>query len=128
MRFVSGKLFLATAVLAAAAFAAQTAKAETRVNVPFGFIAAGQAMPAGTYAVQKDSFGNVVTLRNVRTSQSFNWLIGAGGADYDHSKVTLSFDNAGETHALRTIQYGDVITSRLDRNLVRSEHIIASGR
>lgn len=128
MRFVSGKLILATAVLAAAAFAAQTAKAETRVSVPFGFVAAGQAMPAGTYAVKKDSFGNIVTLRNVRTAQSFNWLIGAGANDYNDSMVTLSFDNAGDTHALRSIQYGDEVTSRLDRDLVRSEHIIASGR
>ena len=128
MRFMLGKLILAPAVMAAAALATTTATAETAMKVPFGFSAAGKSWPAGTYVVQKDLSGNLVTVRSRETAKSFTCILGPGAPAPTDTHVSLQFDEAGSTHALRTIQYGAQITSRLDGRNNNSEHLTATGR
>lgn len=127
MRTTFGKLILAPAILAAAVFAASSASAET-VKVPFNFTAAGKVWPAGTYTLQKDSRGSLVTLCSKDSSQSITYLIGPGEPNPQDNKVTLRFDQAGPYHALRDIQFGAEITSRLDKNDRNADDLRASGR
>jgi hypothetical protein len=127
MRFTLGKLVLAPAVLAAVAMASTAAMAST-VNVPFSFAAAGHVWPAGSYTVQKSMNGAAVAVKNNESGLSFMSLLRPGEpAPYD-TNVTLEFDRFGITHALRTVQFGPQITSRLDGKLASSERIRASGR
>jgi hypothetical protein len=126
MRSILHKFFLAPVVMAAAALATTSASAETTVKVPFGFTVDGQICSAGTYAVQHDSTGNYVTLINKRSSKVFMWVVGPGTPDPTDNRVSLKFDKAGGTHALRSIQVGSLITSRLDKKDLQSEDV-ASG-
>jgi hypothetical protein len=129
MRINFGKLVLAPAILAAAALAATAASAET-LKVPFSFTAAGKVWPAGEYTVLKDSRGGQVTMRNKETMRSITFLVGPGEPDPTDRHVTLRFDENGDYHALRDIQYGSKITSRLDKNNrnMEMEEIRSSGR
>jgi hypothetical protein len=122
-----GKLILAPAVMAAVALACNTASAST-INVPFSFAAAGHVWPAGAYDVQKDLTGSIVTVKSMNTGLSFSSLLGPGEPALTDTKLALRFDTIGNTHALRTIQYGGLITSQLDKKLERSERLMASGR
>lgn len=128
MRSIFGKLVLAPVVMAAAALVTTSASAESSVKVPFNFTVAGSSMPAGDYSLQKDSTGNTVTLKSKVTAQSYTFLIGPGDAAPTDSHVTLKFDEFSGGHALRSIQYGPQVTSRLDRGTFESEHMAASGR
>jgi hypothetical protein len=127
MRSILHKLILAPAVMAAAALATNTAQAEKPINVPFNFTAAGESLPAGLYVVAKDNSSNLVTLRSTETAQSFTWIVGPGDPNPTDNQVVLRFDAAGQTHALRSIQYGSAITGRLDKKSIGAEEI-GSGR
>ena len=105
---------LAPAVMAAAALATNTAMAET-VKVPFNFTFDGKDLPAGYYSVKREMSQNMVTLRSNATSQSFTWIIAPGDPAPTDTAVTLRFSELGETHALRSVQYGPLITPRLDK-------------
>jgi hypothetical protein len=122
-----GKFVLAPAVLAAVALACNTASAST-VNVPFSFAAAGHVWPAGAYSVQKELASDVVTVKSMATGLSFSSLIGPGEPALTDTRISMKFDTIGNTHALRTIQYGGLISSQLDKKLERSERLMASGR
>jgi hypothetical protein len=128
MRSILGRLILAPVVMAAAALASNTAMAETTLKVPFSFTAAGKVWPAGNYVVQKDLNRNYVILASLDGTKSFKALMGPGDPDPMSSSVVLKFDTVGVTHALRTIQYGPQVTSRLDRNASRAEYLTSSGR
>jgi hypothetical protein len=128
MRFTFGKLFLAPVLMAGVALAANSAKAETNVNVPFSFSAAGKIWPAGQYVIHKDLSGGLVTVLNRNSSQSFTALLGPGEPGPNDTNIIMKFDEVGAGHALRTVQYGPVITSRLDRKALRSERLMSSGR
>jgi|SRR5580698_2581492 hypothetical protein len=128
MKSLFGKIVLAPVLLAAAALASNTAMAESTVNVPFTFKAAGKVWPAGLYTVQKGDFGNMVTLISKENSLSFTSLVGPGEPGPDATNVTLKFDEVGIGHALRTIQYGPQITGRLDKRAIHSEYLTSSGR
>jgi hypothetical protein len=113
--------FLATAVLAAAALTTTNALAETQVNVPFSFTANGKVCPAGLYTLDRNLASNVVTLRNDDWKSSFTWIAGAGDPAPTDSRVILRFDEDGPNHTLQSVQYGSVITSRLDGKRNRTE-------
>ncbi len=119
MKLTFSKFVLAPVVLAAAAVITTSAMAETTVNVPFKFTAAGQVCPAGYYTVKQDSDRNFVTLTNKDSAKSFTYILGAGAADSSARKVALTFDNLGGTHVLQSIQYGSLVTSRLDKKTLR---------
>jgi hypothetical protein len=123
---------LAPAVMAAAALATNTAMAETTLKVPFSFTVAGKNCPAGLYSVQWEStHSNLVTLKSKEASQSFTWLIAPGDPAPGDTAVVLRFDELGDMHALRSVQYGSRITSRLDKKINQAEHVktrIVSGQ
>jgi hypothetical protein len=115
---------LAPAVIAAAALATNTAMAETTVKVPFSFTVAGKNCPAGLYSIQWEStHGNLVTLKSKEVPQSFTWVVGPGDPTPGDTAVVLRFDELGEMHALRSVQYGSQITSRLDKKANQAEHV-----
>jgi hypothetical protein len=128
MRSILGKFILAPALLAAAALATSSAKAETNIKVPFSFVAAGTTWPAGDYSVKKDLNGSVVTVTSKQTALSFTTVLGPGEPGPTDTHVSLKFDASDTTHVLRSIQVGPQITSRLDRDAVRSERLTSSGR
>ncbi|HEX3469737.1 MAG TPA: hypothetical protein VHT28_01020 [Silvibacterium sp.] len=112
MRFI-----LRSFVLTAAAFCATAAFAADRavVNVPFNFETHGQAFPAGSYAVSLDSHENVLTLNSVsNTKQSITWAVSPADGDPASPVLHMTFDDAGYTHELHSIQLGTRITSVLD--------------
>lgn len=122
MRSIFHKLVLAPAVMAAAALISTAAMAETTVKIPFSFTASGKACPAGTYTVRKDMTGNFVTLFNRDSAQSFSWVLVPGAPHASDRQVDLKFDQSGETHALRTIQYGTRTTYLLDKQVAPPHH------
>jgi len=119
MRSILPKLFLASAVAATAALATPYALAATQVDVPFSFTANGQFCPAGHYNVAHNPTSNIVTLAS-NDGQNFSWIMAPGDPAPTDSRVILSFDKAGDNYTLRTVQYGHLITSQLDR-VKRSE-------
>jgi hypothetical protein len=116
-------MILAPVVMAAAALATNTAMADTTLKVPFSFTVAGKTCPAGLYLVKRGTSSNLVTLQNKETAQAFSWIIGPGDPTPSDLAVTLKFDEMGDAHALRSVQVGPWITSRLDKKTKQNEHI-----
>jgi hypothetical protein len=121
MRSIFHRIVVASAVVLAAALATTSARAEAIIKVPFGFTIDGKAFPAGVYAVRHDDRGNFVTLAAKGSDQSFSTILVPGEPDLTDRKIALNFDVVGETHFLRTIQYGPMITSVLDKKALQSE-------
>ena len=119
MQSIFSRFVLAPAALAAFALAANAAMAETTLKVPFDFTAGGKACPAGYYTVNHDDTGSFVTLAHKGSSEVFTYVVGPGSADPTDSKVSLKFDKLGESHVLQSIQYGALMTSRLDKKSLR---------
>jgi hypothetical protein len=115
MRSPFRKLFLVPALLAAAAVAGSSAMAETELNVPFSFTAAGKVCPAGVYKIDKGPMANTVRLFNQDSSRSFVWIVSPGSPSPTDRHIVLTFDNLNGTHALQSVQYYNRITSRLDK-------------
>jgi hypothetical protein len=107
--------------MATAALATNTALAETMVNVPFSFTVNGKNCPAGPYSVARDTISGVVTLKNDDWKRSFMWIASSGDSAPGDSRVILRFDEDGQAHTLQTVQYGALITHRLDGSTRRSE-------
>ena len=124
MRSILRNFVLAPAVMAAAALATNTAMAET-VKVPFNFTVAGKNLPAGYYWVRREVSQNIVTLRSYETPQSFTWVLTPGDPAPTDTAVVLRFDVLGEAHALRSVQYGPLITLRLDKKAKQAGQMIA---
>ena len=121
MRSIFYRIVVASAVVAGAALATTSARAEAVIKVPFSFNVDGKAFPAGLYAVRHDDRGNFVTLAAKGSEQSFSTILVPGEPDPTDRKVALNFDVVGQTHFLRTIQYGPMSTSVLDKKAVQSE-------
>ena len=112
MRF---KSLLAAIVITAGSLATHAAIAETTLKVPFSFTVAGQSMPAGTYSVSKDALHNVVTLKSMDESKTFTAVLVPGDPAPGDTHVALKFDQSGNGHTLKSIQYGARTTSSLER-------------
>lgn len=111
MRF---KSILAAIVLTAGALVTHTASAETNLNVPFSFTVAGQSMPAGLYSISKDSVHNIVTLKSLDATKTFSAVLVPGDPSPTDSHVALKFDQSGNGHTLKSIQFGARTTSSLE--------------
>ena len=120
MAFNLRNFVLAPAVLAAAALTTNTAMAEATLKVPFNFTVAGKNCPAGLYTVQREH--NLVILTSRGAQQSFIWALSPGAPAPTASDVTLTFNELGQTHTLRSVQYGPMVTSRLDKQTKETEH------
>ena len=123
MRFNLRSLFLAPVIMAAMSFATVAAHAEATLKVPFNFTVNGKACPAGLYTVNKDTLHNLVTLKSKNTTQSFTWMVGPGDPSPNSTAVTLRFNDQDNAYTLRSVQYGPMITSRLDKNSKHNEHV-----
>ena len=121
MHSIFHRMVVASAVMAAAALATTSARAEATIKVPFSFSVEGKAFPAGLYAVRHDDRGNFVTLVAKDSAQSFSTILVPGEPELTDKKIALNFDLVGETHLLRTIQYGPRITSVLDKKAIQKE-------
>jgi len=109
MRFMLRSLVLTSAALCAtAAFASD----KTVVNVPFNFESHGHAFPAGKYEVSLGLNTSVLILSNAN-GPSLMWVASPADGDSD-MRARLTFDDAGYTHELRTVQLGNRVTSVLD--------------
>lgn len=109
-------LLTAAVVTAAAALATHPAMAaDATVNVPFSFTASGRQCPAGAYNIQLEKMNQVVRLTNSRGQVNLVWLAGPGNPSPNDKRVILRFDRAGSSYALRSVQDGPMVTSRLDK-------------
>ena len=116
-------LFLAPAILAAAALASTPAFADTLLNVPFSFTVAGRTLPAGVYDVHNGPLTNTVALTSHETSRTLVFVIAPGSPAPNDHRVILTFDGNGDGHALNSIQWGNKITSRLDKPSRKHEYV-----
>ena len=120
MRSILRKVILASAFGAAVALAGNSAMAATRVNVPFNFTVAGKTLPAGGYHLVHDPSSAFVTLRSLESNDSYTWLLTPGPSEYD-KKIALKFDDLNGTHVLQSVQYGSMVTPRLDNKSIDIE-------
>jgi len=112
------KLVIASALLA---FAATSAFAETTtVKVPFNFVANGKQCSSGVYSVILDAQFNTVKLQSADGVSSFQWVAVSGSPSPNDMRVILTFDQAKSGYELRTVQYHNKITGKLDKNIPES--------
>lgn len=105
MRTFVSKFVLAALVAATAAITPHLASAETTVRVPFDFTVQGKAMPAGVYIISQDGFNNMVTLMDKDTAKGFSVILRPGDASPGDRHVSLKFEDIGDSHVLRSVQY-----------------------
>lgn len=113
MRITLRSIVLTPIVMAAAVLTAHSANAETRLNVPFNFSVGNKMCPAGQYKVIATGDGNTVVLAG--STDSFAWVLHPGDPVPSDRRIILKFDEIGANHLLRTVQYRDQITSRIDK-------------
>jgi len=126
MKFNFFSRILASVVLTAAAVTAIPAMAATStIKVPFNFTIDGKSCPAGEYSVQLDNHSKLVKLQSKEGSRSFIWTVRA--ADKDNGSVVLKFDEQSQTHALRSIQYGSVVTGQIGNGKIGKTEDVSAG-
>lgn len=113
MKLTLHSLILASVTMAAAALTVNPAVAQTKVNVPFNFVAAGKNCPAGTYSVQAGNLGNSIKLSG--PTGSFTWIVRPTDPLTQDKQASLQFDRMGQTYLLRSVQLHAQVTSRLDK-------------
>ena len=115
---------MASVAVAAIAFTANSAMAESRINVPFEFKVGGKTLPSGQYVVEKSLNSSVVKLSSTDGRHSYTWLLEPGDAAPTATAVILKFDGQGDASYLRSIQYGSQSTPQLDKGSNRLEHAV----
>ena len=125
MRSIHRHLALASALIMAAASAVTPAVAETTtVKVPFSFDVSGKTFPAGDYWLHRDDQGDYVTLAAKGSPRYFtSCLVTPGSPTPWEHKIAVNFDTVGQEHFLESIQYGTLISGRLDKKALESERL-----
>ena len=123
MRSKFSTLVLASAALAAVALATIPAVAatSTTLNVPFNFTVDGQSLPAGLYSVQQDLSGSILRLQSRDGSGSFSSI--AIPSEKNGDRAVLRFNTVGQTHVLESIQFGPLVTPKLDKKTRKAENL-----
>ena len=121
MRLTLSSLVLASAVVAAAVAVTPQVASATRVHVPFSFNAGGKVMPAGDYNVVREPSRQFVTMIDPSGRATRTWLLGPGEPKGSSTAVVLSFDQTENGALLRTVQYGPMITSQIDKKLLHND-------
>jgi hypothetical protein len=113
---------LASAVVAVAAMATIPAVAETSatLKVPFSFTVYGRTFPAGEYAVVRSTNLAFLRLQSQNSFEGCSWI--ASPSETKRDRVVLLFN--GENHALRSVQFGTVISPRLDKKSKEKESVV----
>lgn len=123
MQSMLRKLVMAPAVLVVAGLLTSSAMAATTIKVPFSFKVGEKWFPAGYYVVDRDDSGSFVSLTGKNTPQSATWVLAPGSPAPTETKIALRFSQFGDTHVLQSVQYGALITSRLDKNTERNNQM-----
>ena len=125
MNFIS-KLAITSAVIALAYVS--TANAQSmRVSVPFGFRAAGQSLPAGTYKVEVSHQNGRVTLTQLETRARCFAPIKAYTGSGSTERSKLVFNQYGNSYFLTQVApagaagAAELFTSRAERELAKVE-------
>ena len=126
MRSTLRSLALAPVLMAAAALALPNVAAAETLKVPFQFTADGKVFPAGNYRVEEGAARNLITLRSADGSRGYTWITRPGGSDGAGHLVILKFDRWQDRHALRSIQYDNQVTPRLDKHTAPGEEVSVS--
>ena len=113
MKLSVRNLVIASAMMAAVAVTTTSAMAATTVKVPFNFTVEGKICPAGTYTVDKDVNARIITLQGKNAPQAFKWILSPSESVAPDSKVTMSFEQVGTTHALKSVKYGSMATPKI---------------
>jgi hypothetical protein len=123
MRIRFSALVLASAALAAVALSTIPAMATTgkTLNVPFSFTVNGKTLPAGEYYVVRDDSRHFVGLQSSHSSESFLWV--ANPSETKTDRVVLKFNPQGNTHELESVQYGPLVTSKLNGKSKKAEDV-----
>ena len=115
MKTILGKLAIASALLA---FAVTSASAETSTaKVPFNFVANGKQCSAGVYHLYRDAGVSIVRLQSADGVRNMQWVIQPGEPAPNDSRVILTFDRRGSGYSLRTVQFHNQITRKLDKKV-----------
>ena len=115
MKTILGKLAIASALLA---FAVTSAFAETSTaNVPFNFLANGKQCPAGVYHIYRDAGVSTVRLQSADGVRNMQWVMQPGAPAPNDLRVILTFDRQGSGYSLRTVQFHNQITRKLDKKV-----------
>lgn len=109
-------------VVMAATLTASAATVQTTIEVPFSFSVGSIDCPAGAYSIESTLNDAFVMLKRIDGPQSFVWLLSAGDLIPTDTRIVMRFDERGQTHILRSVQYRSLITTRLDKNAQRSKH------
>ena len=116
------KLVLAPAVIAVAALAAAPVMAEsTTVKLSFPFKVAGKTLPAGTYSLERDDAAKIMKLQSADASQTFTWTADTTKSFDSSDQVVLHFDE-GRTPSLQSIQYGSLVSSKLEKKMKNADN------
>ena len=123
MRSKFSTLILASTALAAVALATIPAVAatSTTLNVPFSFTVGGHSLPAGLYLVQRDLSGSILRLQARDGSQGFSSI--AIPSERNGDRAVLRFNSVGQTHVLESIQFGPLLTPKLDKKTRKTEDL-----
>ena len=110
----------AAVLVAAAATIPAVAETSATLKVPFNFTVYGRTFPAGEYAVVRSTNLSSLRLQNKNSSEGYSWV--TGPSDTKRDRVVLRF--SGENHALESVQYGTVISPRLDKRSKEKESVV----
>lgn len=113
MRITLQSTLLTLIVLATATLATRPAMAQSKLDVPFSFMAGGNTYPAGTYSVTRDPVTGTVALKGAKNMLTF--MASMSGNAHDNAKESLTFERIGGVYYLRTMQIGRFITPQFDK-------------
>ena len=105
--------FISAATILSAPFVTTAMKAQT-VAIPFSFQVGANLYPAGAYSVERPAGGSFVSMKDENGKEVSHWVLGGGEAHPNASGIILRFDESGQIHLLRSIQFNSRVTSRLD--------------
>jgi hypothetical protein len=115
MRMTVRTQILALAMLALTASVPNSVKAQSRLDVPFNFVVAGKTLPAGTYSITQNKAIGLVSLQG--EGQTISWMADSNGSALPATTGSLTFDRIGGAYYLRAMQYGRMMTPRLDSHV-----------
>ena len=76
---------------------------QTKVTVPFEFIASGKTLPAGVYTFAESSAAPLLVLRNARGDASVSFLANRVGPTMGAAKPQLVFKKVNGKHYLAEV-------------------------
>lgn len=124
MRLSGNRITLAAglAVMLLASIAYGQNRFSLRVNVPFGFQAAGKNLPAGTYFFKKEDRGAIIlsstdSVINLRMPVITSLARGTAGADQQ-----LAFDKVGEKRILSEVWLPGEDGARVNTSASEQKH------